>query len=343
MSRCGVDVRMYLPQWPRRLDPARRLSELGVNEALNVVGSFWIHPRFGVGTFLRIHRRAVGRADLRYTRVVPWSIEMARRGLVNHVEVHNVQQIGDEGQMEPLVAHHRAGAIGMLIPISRSAARILVEAGADADRVHVAPSGVDVGAYDGIARFDADRLDHPRVVHIGQLSDERGRHVFERVIRQGVGEVTLIGAGTRDAADGLRDAVRMPPVPAKAVPGWYGRSDLVLIPYQPSIRTVATMSPMKLFEAMASGRPIIASDLATVREIVEHERNALLVDAEDSQAWIAAIERLRDDRDLARTIAEQARRDAEAYDWSRRAEGILDAIARQQGLAPVSATGCPRP
>ncbi len=53
------------------------------------------------------------------------------------------------------------------------------------------------------------------------------------------------------------------------------------------------MSPLKLFEYMAHGLPIVSSDLPALREVLENESNALLCDPDDIVAWVSAIERLR--------------------------------------------------
>jgi glycosyltransferase involved in cell wall biosynthesis len=71
-------------------------------------------------------------------------------------------------------------------------------------------------------------------------------------------------------------------------------------------------SPMKLFEYMAAGRAIVASDLPPLREVLTHEQNCLLVPPGDTCAWESAIRRLQTD-DLLRTrIATTARLQAQS-------------------------------
>ncbi len=100
------------------------------------------------------------------------------------------------------------------------------------------------------------------------------------------------------------------------------------------------MSPLKVFEYMASGRPMIASDLSVLREVLHDGENALLVDPEDTEAWVRAIRRLAGDATLRRGLAARAREDlARHYTWDRRAELILDelrvrASSREASLSP---------
>jgi glycosyltransferase involved in cell wall biosynthesis len=92
----------------------------------------------------------------------------------------------------------------------------------------------------------------------------------------------------------------------------------------------AFTSPLKLFEYMAAGRPIVASDLPSIREILAHERNALLITPGNPQAVTAAIRRLNDDRALGRRLAGQALIDAAEYTWAKRAErleALFEALA----------------
>jgi glycosyltransferase involved in cell wall biosynthesis len=84
---------------------------------------------------------------------------------------------------------------------------------------------------------------------------------------------------------------------------------------------------LKLFEYMASGRPIVASDLPSIREVLTHERNALLADPGDPAAFVAAVTRLQREPELAGRLAARARIDVADYTWDRRAER-LEALLR---------------
>jgi glycosyltransferase involved in cell wall biosynthesis len=84
-------------------------------------------------------------------------------------------------------------------------------------------------------------------------------------------------------------------------------------------------SPMKLFEYMASGRPMIVSDLPVLREVLRPDVDALMVAPGDINALIAALERLRDDRALgARLAASALERARTEFTWDIRARRILE-------------------
>jgi glycosyltransferase involved in cell wall biosynthesis len=87
------------------------------------------------------------------------------------------------------------------------------------------------------------------------------------------------------------------------------------------------MSPLKLFEYMAAGKAIVSSDVQVLREILADGQNALLCAPDDLDAWVAALQRLRDQSERNR-LGENARRDfQDHYSWDRRAERVLAAVA----------------
>lgn len=322
LTRLGWRVQLVLPPWPKQLSVAARLKELDVDPAPEVCASRLLHPRWSFWPFVWWYRRDLRERSIIYTRVAKISLALSRIGLRSHLEVHNVQALHDSHQLEQIIMHHRASLIHTLLPISHGAARWLIDAGAVPERVHVVHSGVKLEAYANLPPFDVNRLDRPRIVHIGRLSQPRGQEVYEYLA--GRYECDIVVVGSDEAR--IPGAVRHPSVPLSEVPAWYGRSDVTLLPYQRNIPTVATMSPIKMFEAMAAARPIIASDLPVIREVLTHEETALLAQADDLKAWEEAIERLRRDRALAVRLAKNAGAEAQKYSWVARARIICQAL-----------------
>ena len=117
--------------------------------------------------------------------------------------------------------------------------------------------------------------------------------------------------------------------PEKAA-SWRMEMDVLVSPYQRKVgiggdfTTEKWMSPLKVFEYMAAGKPIICSDIPVLREVLDHESNCLLCIPDDVQEWVAALTRLREEPELAAGLAEQAV-DAVTrnYLWTVRAERIL--------------------
>jgi glycosyltransferase involved in cell wall biosynthesis len=112
-------------------------------------------------------------------------------------------------------------------------------------------------------------------------------------------------------------------VPNKDVPLWIRACDILTIPWRWNEFSAYYTSPLKLFEYMAAGVPIIASDLPSIREVLRHEENALLVPPDDPKQLVDEIGRLASQPALCTTLAQCAAKDAHQYSWERRASRIL--------------------
>ncbi len=330
-TELGIPTRLYLPPWHSKVTPRQRLHDMGIDTPIDLRAAQLLHRRWPRGAFVGFHQRLLRRARAVYVRAPELSAALATRGIRHHFEIHTLQALPRDYALQALVEQHRRGVIDWLVPISRSAAEVLIGAGADPGRIHVAPSGVALAAFQAVAELQPERLARPRMVYLGRVSLDRGLGIISQLAAAGVGEVTLVGDAD-DPVPRIPGLTLRPAVPHREVAGLYADSDLVILPYQPNLGHADGISPMKLFEAMAAGRPIIASDIPPLREILTHGRNALLADPQDQAAWQAAVEQLRTDPQLALQLARQARHDACAYGWPQRAAGIVGAI----GLRPLS-------
>jgi glycosyltransferase involved in cell wall biosynthesis len=105
---------------------------------------------------------------------------------------------------------------------------------------------------------------------------------------------------------------------------------VLVLPNPRSAISTEFTSPLKLFEYMASGRPIVASDLPSIREVLTDGYNALLVEAGNPQAVIDGVRRIKEDTALAERLAAQALQDVHEFTWERRAarlEGLFQQVA----------------
>lgn len=82
-------------------------------------------------------------------------------------------------------------------------------------------------------------------------------------------------------------------------------------------------SPLKMFEYMACGKIIIASDLPVLKEIL-NEENAFFASPDSPQAWIEMIQYIEAHRDEAIEKAKRAKEDVTQYTWLKRAEHMLE-------------------
>ncbi len=96
------------------------------------------------------------------------------------------------------------------------------------------------------------------------------------------------------------------------VPRVLVESDVAVAPYP--ARDFG-FSPLKLFEYMACGVPIVCSDLPSTREIIDHDRNGLLVTPEDGDSLAEAIVRVLVDKPLGKRLSVEGLRRVTSFSW----------------------------
>lgn len=178
--------------------------------------------------------------------------------------------------------------------------------------------------------------------YFGHLYPGRGIEIVEAMATACPESLFLVYGGTeadlvvRRGANRLANLVFMGHVPHPVARELMCLMDVLLMPYQKSVSigvaghdTARWMSPMKMFEYLGAGVPIISSDLPVLREVLRDGQNCLLVPPSDTDAWIAALTRLGNDTNLAVRIGVAAHAQYERqHTWTRRAEQII-AAARQ--------------
>lgn len=319
----GIPFRLYLPPW-HRLDLAARLADMDIRTELDLRSHWLLHRRWHPRWFIALKRPELRDAAV-YVRAPELSLALAAAGIVHHFEVHQVVALQEAGWLERIAANHRAGLIDRLVPISRAAAERLAAAGAVRERMHVSPSGVALEQYQALPPPAPDPAQPPRAVYVGRISRTRGLDILSALAREGHIRLTLVGEQQDVALTGANVRV-LPFLPPREVPGLYADADCVLLPYQADLPHADAISPLKLFEAMAAGRPIVASDLPPIREVLADGSCGVLVPPADLGAWRDAVQRLRQDPAAARALGENARRRAADFSWRRRAENIAAAI-----------------
>jgi glycosyltransferase involved in cell wall biosynthesis len=115
-------------------------------------------------------------------------------------------------------------------------------------------------------------------------------------------------------------------VPAGDVPSYIAAFDLAAMPFPWTAHYAFNMSPLKMFEYMAAEKPIVATRLPTVMEVLFDGVNAVLTEPDSPAALAQAIQRIVQDQAFARKISKKAREDVSSYTWERRAGKILEFI-----------------
>jgi glycosyltransferase involved in cell wall biosynthesis len=214
------------------------------------------------------------------------------------------------------------------LPISRYAARALPGRN---QRHTVIYGGVDLARYPMRPELAHDGS----VVFLGRLLPHKGIHVLIGGLPEGV---TLHVIGSAQDADYLARLREL--AAGKDVRFHLTLADAEVVPYLQRAMALVHPTPvaangdagvhelfgLALVEAMACGCPVVASDAASLPEIVEHDKSGLLVPPNDPAAIATALLRLAADRDLWRRLSQGARaRVEERFTWEQVVERCLAA------------------
>lgn len=157
------------------------------------------------------------------------------------------------------------------------------------------------------------------------LKEEGGKNLImvfvggkERAIREYQTEAEKIGL-KKD------DLIFIKQVPFVEVPKYEKAFDILVIPFPREKHYAHYASPLKLFEYMASRKPIVASDLPSIREILNQD-NSILVKPDSPKALAEGIKKVLNNPELVRNISRQAHKDVLRHTWDKRAKKILDFI-----------------
>jgi glycosyltransferase involved in cell wall biosynthesis len=241
------------------------------------------------------------------------------------------------------------------VTLDRGAPTLTVEPGASrmstsgmSSDMMIAPDGVDLARYVGLPDPEEARRqlqlglpDRFTVGYTGHFYAGRGvemiitlaarlREINFLLIGGEEGDVSRISSMVKSL--GLENVFISGFVPNAELPLYQAACEALLMPYQRQVAASSGgdisryLSPMKVFEYLASGRAILSSDLPVLREVLAPQ-NAILLQADDAEAWVRALQELQTDPYQRARLAECAQRDALQYTWEARTRRILDGIS----------------
>lgn len=280
-----------------------------------------------------------------YTRVPTVAALTSRVGIPTILELHGLPETARERVL--LATARRSRNLRRLVAVSGELARRLAGPNVHGP-VLVAHDGARLGSAPRITLEEARRhfglpQPVPLVGYAGSLKPDKGVDVLLEAIRSRAPlHAAVLGGMPAATLDRLRATYTgdrfhlLGHRPPRDVPTFLQACDVVAAPFVRAANREWTwmgrprhsvihdyMSPLKLFEALASGRPLVVSDVPVLREVIRPGDNCLAVAPGDVRALGAALDRVLDNPILARRLGEAALRDVAAYTWDARARRVL--------------------
>ncbi|MDO5661278.1 MAG: glycosyltransferase family 4 protein [Brachybacterium sp.] len=227
--------------------------------------------------------------------------------------------------------------------VSGQVAAWALQHGAVPDRLQVTPNGVNTAR---ITPSPARSPRHPSPGHrapvtvgfVGTLKPWHGTDVLVQALARTRGDLTLEVCGTgpeQSALEELAADLRLGSrirfhgaVPPEKVPGVLHRLDIACAPYPPGDHY---FSPLKVYEYLAAGLPVVASAIGAIPEILQHGRLGRLVPPGDVDALASALDALVADP-AERALLGAAGREAAVtgHDWRIRCRELLQGALTDQ-------------
>jgi 2-deoxystreptamine N-acetyl-D-glucosaminyltransferase/2-deoxystreptamine glucosyltransferase len=210
----------------------------------------------------------------------------------------------------------RAAAVLVLVPRT---AELLAADGLPAGRVHVLPSGFEPRLFEHPGPDPFPQLPHPRVGYVGRLAPQKAPHRVVQAFAEVEARAHLVIVGDGPLRRVVEDAIAGSPVrdrithhgfvPHAQVPAVLAALDVLVLP------SVYEEMGSVLVEAMASGVPVVASNVGGIPQVVTDRATGLLVPPGDVAALAKAIDELVRDEDLRARLGRAARERAGRYSW----------------------------
>lgn len=207
------------------------------------------------------------------------------------------------------------------------------------DKILVAPDGADefpkqVNLLDLKGDF--------KVGYVGSLYQGKGMEIIiPLAFKMPQIDFHVVGGKNKDIEFWKNKFSGLPPnlhlhgfVPHSNTPDYINAFDVLIAPYQAAVHVkkekesnniAQWMSPLKIFEYMSSGKPLITTKLPILEEVLTDGKNSLMCNPENLAEWQNAIEKIQSDRIFGRNIATNALEDFKAkYTWKKRAINLLN-------------------
>lgn len=233
----------------------------------------------------------------------------------------------------------------LIVVVSKTMKDELIERGIPENKIIVNPNGVDTDKYnpdiDPTPIIDKYDLENKVVVgFIGTFEPWHGVEILAKSVKYVVERnhdviFLFIGDGPRKKFvqkiiknDNVEKyTIFTGIIEQKNSANYLAACDILVSPTVPNPDgSIFFGSPTKIFEYMALQKAIVASDIGQISEIIQDQKNGLLVKPGDQEDFNEGIMKLIDDEKLRKSLGEQARRDVFDYTWQKNVNRVIESF-----------------
>ncbi len=269
----------------------------------------------------KLHPHVIYSASTHFfgTLVAAFVATVTRKPLVVTAHLGDVESLGRYTRLAARAYEQTIGRLLLsraerVIAVSESVREHLVSVGADPNKISVVENGVDTAMFAPSAD-GTDQSDRTcDVVVVGRLIANKGTLDVAEALQFVTSDVVVNFIGSGPLTSALSDKATIDRRIRLAGHSDDVASELATAPIFVRYSTTEGRS-LALLEAMASGCAVIVSDIAANRDLVDHERNGLVIPLSEPERLAAAIDLLVTDAQLRYELGRAARADVDQLDW----------------------------
>ncbi len=281
--------------------------------------------------------------DLSYCRTYRSTYYNVVNNLPTLIEIHSPYL--NDPEIQKLIKISNKEAFLGIITISSILSKRLIHKGVPEKKVLVLDGAVDISRFELINENKNQirkklnlPIDKKIILYAGSLSKERGIDTIIKAAHElkGNGYIFVIIGGNIKQIKYWKIIMKKKDLSAnlfflgykqnRIIPLYLKSADILLAPYSINCLTVKWMSPIKIFEYMASGVPIIASDVKRIKEIC-NKKECLFFNADNHRDLSKKIEHLIQNENVQKSLVEKSLKKVKNHTYEKRCKKILEVFS----------------
>ena len=296
---------------------------------------FWLTSIFYL---FKLNNIPVEKGTIIYTRTAEIAWIFSRKGYKTIFEIHSFPK------SKLFIYKKFLSGVFLFVALTNALKEKLIQAGIEERKIIVSPDAVDLSVFSiEISKEQARKkfnIPHEKKIlgyfgNFKTMGEDKGISLILKALKNMPEEVVFLAVGGKPEDISFYERMIEPSLKPRVIlkerathsdlAVYQKACDILLMPFPDTTHYRLYMSPLKMFEYMASWRPIIASDLPSVREVL-NEENSCLVKPDDLEELSRGISNIIKNSKYAEKISTKALKDVKNHTWEKRAGKIAEKI-----------------